>query len=50
MPVVDKLTNGSLYNDRAAVDRFSSRAAFSKLRVNSVPFIMPILTIIHRTM
>ena len=32
MVVVDKLINGSLYDHRTAVKRFSSGAAFSEVR------------------
>ena len=50
MAVIDRLINGSLYDHRTAVRRFSSGAAFSEVRVSFVPSIMPIATIIHRTM
>ena len=48
MPVVDKLINASLYNDRAVVRCFSSRAAFffPELRVSFVHF----MTYVPRTM
>ena len=47
MPVMDRLINGSLYNDHAEVRCFSNKIAFSELRVSFLPFVMPI---IHRTM
>jgi len=46
MPVMDRLINGSLYNDHAEVRCFSNKIAFSELRVSFLPFVMPI---IHRT-
>ena len=50
MPVVDRLTNGSLYNDYTAVRHFSSRAAFLKLRVSFVPFVMLAVVDFHSTL
>ena len=49
MLVVDRLINDSIYTHRAAVWRISSRATFLQLRVSFLPFVMPILMVIHRT-
>ena len=47
MLVVDRLIHVSMYNDCATMRCFSSRAAFSELKMSYVLFAMPILTIIH---
>ena len=49
MLVVDRLINGPMYTHRAGVWCFSSRDAFSKLRVSFLPSVMPILMVIYRT-
>jgi len=49
MLVVDSVINGSMYSKRAALNRFRNRAAFLKLKVSSVPSVVPIMMIIHRT-
>jgi len=47
MLVVDSVINGSMYSKRASLNRFQNRAAFS---MSSVPSVVPIMMIIHRTM
>jgi len=47
---VDSGINGSMYSKLAALNHFQNRATFSKLKVSSVPSVVPIMMIIHRTM